>query len=72
MLLVRSAIIVSCVTLALQLLDCPAVPLKPDVLLLELFLSRFPQAGLCVSHLVILQLVLGNDLLPLHVQHLTL
>ena len=66
-----SAVFVSCAALSLQLLDRPAVPLKPDVLLLELFL-QLSLAGLCTTHLVPLQLVLGNGLPPLHVPCLAL
>ena len=71
MFLTLTTAIVSSATLALQLLDRPANQLKSGVLLLELFL-RLPQAGLCVSHLVLLKLVLGNGLPLLHVLCLTM
>ena len=60
--------IISCLLhypqLVFKLLDCQAVPLELGVLLLKLFL-QLPLAGLCVAHLVTLQLVLGDSPPPL-------
>jgi hypothetical protein len=66
-----SAVVVSCAAFALQLLDRPAVPLEPGVLLLRLFLQLSP-AGLCAANLLPLQLVLGDGPLLLRVPRLAL